>query len=119
MQTHVRKLCVFNEIFFFFIVIILSGMRQSTRYCGHFWPIVPAPDDGDCGAIGGINIGRKNRSTWRKPAPVPLCPPQIQHELTRARTRAVAVGSQRLISRVMARPFKEICGVAIFIPLVK
>jgi hypothetical protein len=28
----------------------------------------------DCGAIGGMKIGRGNRSTWRKPAPAPLCP---------------------------------------------
>jgi hypothetical protein len=37
-------------------------------------PIVPAPGDYD-GEIGGT-IGRRNRSTRRKPAPVPLCPPQ-------------------------------------------
>jgi hypothetical protein len=30
------------------------------------------------------------------PTPVPLCPPQIQHDLTWARTRADAVGSRRL-----------------------
>jgi hypothetical protein len=46
----------------------------------------------DCGAIG-MWIGRGNRNTWRKPTPVPLCPPQIPHDLTRARTRAAAVGS--------------------------
>jgi hypothetical protein len=28
------------------------------------------------GAIGGIKIGTGNRSTQRKPAPAPLCPPQ-------------------------------------------
>jgi hypothetical protein len=43
-------------------------------------------DDGDCGAIGGMKIGRGNRSTRRKPAPAPLCPPQIPHNQTRART---------------------------------
>jgi hypothetical protein len=53
-------------------------------------------DGGDCGAIGGMKIGRGNRSTRRKPAPAPLCPPQIPHDQTRARTRAAAVGSQRL-----------------------
>jgi hypothetical protein len=37
-------------------------------------PIVPAPVDFD-GEIGGMMIGRGNRSTLRKPAPVPLCPP--------------------------------------------
>jgi hypothetical protein len=49
-------------------------------------------DDGDCGAVGGMKIGRGNRSTRREPAPAPLCPPQIPHELTWARTRAAAVG---------------------------
>jgi hypothetical protein len=39
------------------------------------WPIVPAPGDYDDGEYGGINIGRGNQSTWRKPTPVPLCPP--------------------------------------------
>jgi membrane glycosyltransferase len=39
--------------------------------------------EGDCGAVGGMKIGRGNRSTWRKPAPVPLCPPQIPLEQTR------------------------------------
>jgi hypothetical protein len=43
-----------------------------------------------------MGIGRGNRSTWRKLAPVPLCPPQIPHDLTWARTRASAVGSRRL-----------------------
>jgi hypothetical protein len=51
-------------------------------------------DEGDCGAIGGMKIGRGNRSTRRKPAPGPLCPPQIPHDQTRARTRAAAVESQ-------------------------
>jgi hypothetical protein len=29
-------------------------------YCGHYWPLVPAPgdSDGDCGEIGGMKIGR-------------------------------------------------------------
>jgi hypothetical protein len=45
-------------------------------------PIVPAPGDDD-GEIGGM-IGRGNRSTRRKPIPMPLCPPQIPHA---ARTR--------------------------------
>jgi hypothetical protein len=32
-------------------------------------------------AVGGMRIGRGNRSTPRKPAPVPLSPPQIPHDL--------------------------------------
>jgi hypothetical protein len=50
------------------------------------WPIVPAPDDYDDGKFGGMEIGRGNRSTRRKPAPAPLCPPQIPLDKTRART---------------------------------
>jgi hypothetical protein len=57
-------------------------------------PIVPAPRDYDDGEIGGM-IDRGNRSTRRKPALVPLCPPQSPHA-TRTRTRAAAVESQRL-----------------------
>jgi hypothetical protein len=57
-------------------------------------PIVPAPGDYDDGEIG-EKIGRGNRNTRRKPAPVPLCPPQTPHA-ARTRTRAAAVGSQRL-----------------------
>jgi hypothetical protein len=42
-------------------------------------PIVPAPGDYGDGEIGGMMIARENRGTRRKPAPVPLCPPQIPH----------------------------------------
>jgi hypothetical protein len=54
--------------------------------------------EGDCRAIGGMKIGRGNRSTRRKPAPAPFCPPQIPLDQTRDRTQADAVGSQRLIA---------------------
>jgi hypothetical protein len=47
-------------------------------------------------------FGRGNQSTRRKPAPVPLCSPQIPHNLSWARTRAVAVGSWRLTAWAMA-----------------
>jgi hypothetical protein len=50
-----------------------------------------------------MRIGRGNRGTWRKPAPVPLCAPQIPHDLTWARTRATAVECRRLTARGMAR----------------
>jgi hypothetical protein len=58
-------------------------------------PIVPAPGNYDDGEIGGMMIGKGNLSTRRKPAPVPLCPPQTPHS-ARKRNRAAAVGSQRL-----------------------
>jgi hypothetical protein len=48
-----------------------------------------APGNYDNGEIGGM-IGRGNRSTRRKPALVPLCPPQTPHA-ARTRTRAAAV----------------------------
>jgi hypothetical protein len=44
-------------------------------------PIVPAPGDYDDGEISGMMIGRGNGSTRRKPAPVPLRPPQTPHAL--------------------------------------
>jgi hypothetical protein len=68
------------------------------------WPIVPAPGDYDDGEFGGMKIGRGNRSTRKKPAPVPLCPSQIPLDQTRSRTRLAAVGSQRLNASAMARP---------------
>jgi hypothetical protein len=37
-------------------------------------PIVPASGDYDDGEIGGMMIGKGNRSTRRKSAPVSLCP---------------------------------------------
>jgi hypothetical protein len=63
----------------------------------------PRMIDDECGAVGGMRIDRGNQSTGRKPAPVPLCPPQIPHDLTRARTRATAVGSRRLTDWAMVR----------------
>jgi hypothetical protein len=38
-------------------------------------PVVPTPSDYDAGEFDGMMIGKGNRSTRRKPAPVPLCPP--------------------------------------------
>jgi hypothetical protein len=61
-------------------------------------------DDDECGWISGMRIGRGNRSARRKPAPVPLYPPQIPHYLSRARNQAVGMGSQRLTASDMARP---------------
>jgi hypothetical protein len=51
----------------------------STWYVGPYRPIILAPE---CGALVGTRIGVEYRSTLRKPAPVPLSPPQIPQELT-------------------------------------
>jgi hypothetical protein len=60
-------------------------------------------DDDECGAVGGM-IGRGNRITRRKPAPLSLCPPQIPHDLTRTGTLAAKVGSRGLTAWAKARP---------------
>jgi hypothetical protein len=54
----------------------------------------PQVIDDECGAVGGMRIGRGNWSTQRKPTPVPLHPPQIPHVLTQAWTQAAVVGSR-------------------------
>jgi hypothetical protein len=57
-------------------------------------PLVPAPVNYDKREIGEMN-GRGNWSSRRKPAPVPLCPPQPPHA-ARTQTRVAVVGSQGL-----------------------
>jgi hypothetical protein len=77
--------CTIANIFFF------SGVRLSPLGNVATTGLLYQPqmiDDGDCGAISGMKIDRGNRSTRRKPFPVPLCSPQIPHDLIRARTRA-------------------------------
>jgi hypothetical protein len=49
----------------------------------NFWVISMNADK--CGAVIGIH-SRGNQSTWRKPAPVLLCPAQIPYDLTSAAT---------------------------------
>jgi hypothetical protein len=78
----------------FFIGILGGGVQLGPLgTAATNMPIVPARDDYDDGEIGGMMIGKGNRSTRRKPAPVPLCPPQTPHA-ARTRTRAAAMGSQ-------------------------
>jgi hypothetical protein len=80
-------------MYYFFIII--SGVGLSLLGAAATSGLLYKPqmrDEGDYGAIGGgLKIDRGNRSTRRKPAPAPLCPPQIPHDQTRARTRAAAV----------------------------
>jgi hypothetical protein len=77
-------------ILFFLISIVGGGVQLGplgTATTNR--PIVPAPGDYDDGEIGGM-ITRGNRSTRRKPTPVPLSPLQTPHA-ARARTRAAAI----------------------------
>jgi hypothetical protein len=59
------------------------GETESTWHVWHCWLLYqPRMIDDDYGAVGGMRIGRGNRSTRRKPAPVPLCPPKNPNNLT-------------------------------------
>jgi hypothetical protein len=72
----------FEPTILFLMLVVTSGLLCRPQKIG----------EGDCGAIDGMKIGRGNRSTRRKPAPAP----QIPLDQARDRTRAAAVGSQRL-----------------------
>jgi hypothetical protein len=82
-----------------FFLVSLGGVRLSPLGTSATVVLLYQPqmiDDDVYGAVGGMRIGRGNRSTRRKPAPVPIFPPQIPHHLTWDRTRAADMGSQRL-----------------------
>jgi hypothetical protein len=71
--------CSLIIIYYFFLKIgIVGGEVQLGPFgtAATNRPIVPAPGDYDDGEIGRMMIGRGDRSTRRKPTPVPLCPPQ-------------------------------------------
>jgi hypothetical protein len=58
----------------FFLIGILGGVVQlgPPGTAATNKPSLPTPGDYDEGEIGGMIIDRGNRSTRRKPAPVPL-----------------------------------------------
>jgi hypothetical protein len=56
---------------------------------------VPAPGDCEDGEFSEMKIGRGNRSTRRKPAPMPIFPPQIPLDKTWARTQAAGFPPRR------------------------
>jgi hypothetical protein len=88
---------------FFFLLVSWGGVRVQLLLWPVFGLLYQSRMVDECGAVGGMRIDRGNRSTRRKPATVPLCPPQIPYDLTWARTRAAAVGSRRLTAWAMAR----------------
>jgi hypothetical protein len=65
----------------FFLICIVGGGVQlgPLGTAATYRPIVPASGDYSDGEICGMMIGSGNRSTRRKPYPVPLCPPQTPH----------------------------------------
>jgi hypothetical protein len=84
-------------LFFNFSHGVKLGSLGTTQLFGLLYQPRMIYDD-ESGAVGGMRIRRGNRSTRRKTAPVPLCPPQIPHDLTWTWTRAAAVRSRRLIA---------------------
>jgi hypothetical protein len=89
-----------GKLGFIFYQFFVVGLRRPL-FGLSYQPLVIGSDKRR--AVGEMRIGRGNRSTRIKPAPVPLCPPQILHDLTWDRTRAAAVGKWRLIAWAMAR----------------
>jgi hypothetical protein len=89
-----------------FIFFIASGVGLNPFYCGHIWPIVRARDNrwGWLWTNWRIEDWKGKPKYSEKTAPAPLCPPQIPLDQIRDRTRAAAVGSQRLTAWAMARP---------------
>jgi hypothetical protein len=85
--------------------LFFNSQAGSTRHVGHWMAYCICP-----GWIWWWRIWwnedwqGKTQRTRRTTTPAPLCPPQIPLDQTRARTRAAAVGSQRLIAWAMARP---------------
>jgi hypothetical protein len=68
------------------------------KFIGLFYQ--PWMVDDDCGGISEANEWQMKRKYWDNIYPSPLCPPQIPHDFTRARTQATAVGRRRLTPEV-------------------
>jgi hypothetical protein len=70
------------QICFVFFLIRIVGVGVQLGPLGTAVtnrPVVPTSGDYDDGEMGEMMIGTGHRSTRRKPAPVPLCPPQTPH----------------------------------------
>jgi hypothetical protein len=82
----------------FSFLFVVWGKTESTWYVTTKWPIVPALDydDDEYGAVGGKRIGQETK--------VPLCLPQIPHDMTWDRTQAAMVGSQWQTALSLAWP---------------
>jgi hypothetical protein len=60
-------------------------MEPRPLTCILYRPRIIMHNDDDCGAVG-VMLGKGIRSIQWVPTPVPLCPSQIPHDPTRART---------------------------------
>jgi hypothetical protein len=86
---------------------MLRTHHSLKAYCTTLWWrwAVFLPSFTTNGAPVEWNRQGKTDNSGEKPVPVPLCPPQTPHGLTRDRTRASAVEGRRLTAWAMARPF--------------
>jgi hypothetical protein len=98
-----------NFLFFF---VSWCGVRLSPLgTSATIYPTLPAPKyNYGCGAFGGMRIGKGNRSTRRKPAPVPLCSPQIPHDLGSNPARRSGMPATNRLSYGMAQNFRCLCN---------
>jgi hypothetical protein len=92
--------CFYDTNFPLVHIVTLEAVRMAVTKNTAFWDNTVIDE---CRVVGRMRIGRRNPSTRWKPAQMPLCPPQILHDLTRARTRT-AVGSRQLTAWATARP---------------
>jgi hypothetical protein len=75
--------CLVNKpIFFSFLLLVGWDLVPCTAAISGLLCQPQMIGEGDYGAIGGMKIGGGNRSTRRKPAPAPLCPPKIPLDKT-------------------------------------
>jgi hypothetical protein len=91
---------------FFLIGVLGGGVQLGSLGNAATNSQLCQPRDYEGEEIGGM-IGRGNRSSRRKPASLPLCPPQTPHAAW-TRTRAAAVGSQRLTAWAAALPSEDL-----------
>jgi hypothetical protein len=59
----------------------LSPLGTSPTIFGPLYQPLLIDNNEECGTVSGMKIGKGNRTTRRKPAPVPICPPQIAPDL--------------------------------------
>jgi hypothetical protein len=85
------------EVFSFFKVGYLTTLSVSRLYSFN------DRMNNEYRTVGGMKDDRGNQLSGRKHVLLPLCPPQIPHDLTFNAARATEVGSRRLTALAMAR----------------